>query len=189
MVNKQLKLLPQKILKINVLIDSKQMSCGPCKAALASDWLAFFSSMAQTKITPCKGEKGKPGKVRTRAEVHALSEPPVLEDPPVPEMETPPIPQEIEKRIAEWGGHQSHCWPNSWPRWLQRMGHLLQAGRSWPWRSSDLPFEARPPGRNSSRPGRWKSPRGTTWGWSLSARSANFRKVQISSFTNYPFHI
>ena len=39
----------------NVLINSKQMSCDSCKAALASDWLVFFSSMAGTK----EGEEGK----------------------------------------------------------------------------------------------------------------------------------
>ena len=72
------------------------------KAALASDWLIFFSSMAQMKITPRKEEKGKPKEVKMRAEVHAQpQEPPVPVDPPVPEMEVPPTPQETERRMAE----------------------------------------------------------------------------------------
>ena len=48
------------------------------------------------------GEKGKPKKVKMRAEVHAQpQEPPVLADPTVPEMEAPPILQEMKRRMAE----------------------------------------------------------------------------------------
>ena len=43
-----------------------------------------------------------------------------------------------------WEGHHHHCQPNSWPRWLQRLGHLLW-GRSQSGGSSDLPWEAKPP--------------------------------------------
>ena len=54
-----------------MLIKSQQMSCDSYKAVLASNWLGFFSSMAQMKITPRNGEKKKPKKVKIRAEVHA----------------------------------------------------------------------------------------------------------------------
>ena len=66
------------------------MSHDSCEAALAFDWLAFFSSMARTKKTPRMGEGRKALQVKTRAEVHVEAEPPALADPPVPEVETPP---------------------------------------------------------------------------------------------------
>ena len=78
------------------------MSCDSCKAALASDWLAFFSSMARTKKMPRMGEGRKPLQVRTRAEVHVPpDEPPALVEPPVPEVEAPPTLHEMERRRAE----------------------------------------------------------------------------------------
>ena len=49
-----------------------------------------------------------------------------------------------------WEGCHHCCQPDSWPRWLQRLGHLLW-GRSQSGGSSDLPWEAKPPGRNFSR--------------------------------------
>ena len=85
------------------------MSHDSRKAALTSDWLIFFSSMARTKITCRKGEKGKHKKVRTRAEVHGLpKELPVLVVTPVPEVEDPPTLGEMERRRAE---------QRSWGRW------------------------------------------------------------------------
>ena len=100
MANRQLQIV-QKFSK-NVLINSKQMSCDSYEADLASDWLVFFSSMARTKIMPRKGEKGKPKKVKTRAEVHAQpEEPPVPVELPVHEVEAPPALSEMERRRAE----------------------------------------------------------------------------------------
>ena len=85
-----------------MLSNSKQMSHDSHGAALACDWLVFFSSMARTKITPMKGKKGKPKKVKTRAEVHVQpGEPPVLAEHPVPELEFPPTLSEMERRRAE----------------------------------------------------------------------------------------
>ena len=49
------------------------------------------------------------------------------------------------------GHHHCHHQPNSWPRWLQRLSHLLWVGRSQSGGSSDLLWEAKPPRRNSSR--------------------------------------
>ena len=43
-----------------------------------------------------------------------------------------------------WEGHCHHCQPNSWPRWLQRLGHLCWVRRSQPGGSSDWPWEAKP---------------------------------------------
>ena len=37
----------------------------------------------------------------------------------------------------KWGGHWSHCLPDSWPRWLQKLGHQCHVGRSQTERSSD----------------------------------------------------
>ena len=48
----------------------------------------------------------------------------------------------------KWVSHHHHCQPNSWPRWLQRLGHLPW-GRSLPEGSSTLPSEAKPHRRSS----------------------------------------
>ena len=49
-----------------------------------------------------------------------------------------------------WAGH-NHCHqPNSWLKWLQRLGHLIWEGRSQSGGSSNLLWEAKPPRRNSS---------------------------------------
>ena len=45
----------QYFLKNDMLINSKQISGDSSQAALASDWLVFFSFMAQMKITPRRG--------------------------------------------------------------------------------------------------------------------------------------
>ena len=78
------------------------MSHDSCLAALASAWLAFFSSMARTKKRPRMGDGRKALQVRTWAEVHVEPvEPPALVEPPVPGVEAPPTPGEIERRRAE----------------------------------------------------------------------------------------
>ena len=71
----------QNLLKNDLLIYSKQMSCDSHKVSLASVWLVFFSNMARTKKTPIMGEGRKALQVRTRVEVHIEQEPPVLADP------------------------------------------------------------------------------------------------------------
>ena len=130
-------------------------------AALASDWLIFFSSMARTKKTPRMREGRKALQVRTRAEVHAAPEeepvePPALAEPPVPDVEAPPILNAIERRMAE-------------VEKLEEVGRLLESSltqqlakvaaeavpytsdrRSQPAGSSNRPWEARLPRRNSS---------------------------------------
>ena len=84
-----------------MLINSIQMSCDSCEAALDSDWLFFFSSKVRTKIMLRKEEKGKPKKVKMRAEVHAQpQEPSAPMDPPVSNVEAPPPLSEME-RVAE----------------------------------------------------------------------------------------
>ena len=126
-----------------MLINSQQMSHDSYKAALASDWLAFFSCMARMKKMPRMGDGRKALHVMTRAEVHSEQEPPVPADPSVAEVETPPTQSELGKRIEEAekmrevGGCQSHCQPNSWSRWQWRLGHLCQVGRSHPKGNSD----------------------------------------------------
>ena len=171
------------------------MSHDSCTAALASNWLVFFSSMARTKVTPRKADEQKTKKVKTRTEVHAAPvDPPVLAEPPVPDVETPPTPSEIERRRAEAEKleevRRSPELSLTWQfRWLWRLGHLHQMGRSEPEGSSDWPWEARLPGRNSWRPEKWRSPRGTGWGWWPSMRSAGFKRVPTFSSINYPFCI
>ena len=113
------------------MLQFKKMSHDSCKAALASDWLAFLSIMARTKILPRKGEKGKPKKVKTMAEIHVqLEEPPALAE--LQCQGWRPLQPQVRWRGGEWrqrgwrrwGDHWSHCQPNSWPRWLWRLGHL-----------------------------------------------------------------
>ena len=60
-----------------------------------------FREMVRTKVTPRKGEGKKAVQVKTRARVHAELEPPVLVDPPVPEVEKAPTQSELERRVAE----------------------------------------------------------------------------------------
>ena len=78
---------------------------------------------------------------------------------PAPAQETPLDQEELMRRTAEaeWlgdvGGEWGHLQPNSWPRWLQRLGHLCQVGRSQPGGSSNLPW-------------RQGSPEGILQGWS-----------------------
>ena len=65
-------------------------------------WFSFNSTMARTKIMPRKGEEGKNQKVKTWVEVHAAPvEPPVLAEPPVPDVEAPSILGEMERRKVE----------------------------------------------------------------------------------------
>ena len=76
-----------------------------------------------------------------------------------------------------WEGLCHHHQPNSWPRWLQRPGHLLW-GRSQSGGSSALLWEAKPPGRSSSQARKVKKTRkyqpGTVALWEI-------RQVQKST--------
>ena len=91
-----------------MLINSQQMSCDSHKAALASDWLAFFSSMARTKKMPRMGEGRKALQVRTRAEVHSEQEPPVLADPHCQKWKP------LQPRVSLRRGERRQ---RSWGRW------------------------------------------------------------------------
>ena len=84
------------------------------------------------------------------------------------------------------GPHHCHQ-PNSWPRWLQRLGHLLW-GRSWSGGSSALPWEAKPPRRNSSRPERLKRPGSTGLAQLLFGRSGSSKRAPSSLLGNSPSH-
>ena len=58
-----------------------------------------------------------------------------------------------------WEG-PCHCFqPNSWPRWLQRPGHLHWVQRSQPGGNSDQPWEAKPPRREFLQAGKVKKTR------------------------------
>ena len=148
------------------------------------------SSMARIKVMPRKGEDERGQKIKMQAQVHAKARgPPVLVDPQY-QKERPLQPKaSYQPRVSwrrwlkrqrgweRWGGHQSHHWPDSWPRWLWRSGHLCQVGRSQLGRSSDLLWEARSPRRNSWRLIKWRSSKGTDQGLWLYLRSITFRKV------------
>ena len=95
----------------------------------------------------------------------------------------PPTQSELEKRTEEaekWGGHQSHQ-PDSWPRWLWRLGHLCQVGRSQPGGNSDLTVGGKAPQKEFLQARKVKKPQrywpGTV---ALHMRSINFRKAQTS---------
>ena len=150
--------------------------------------LAFFSSMARTKITPSKGEKGKPKKVKTRAEVHIPPEkPPVPVEPPMPEEEAPPTQSERERRAeAEKLG----------------VGRLLESLLTR--ELTQIGAEARPSMLGREEPARKKltnhgrqgSLEGIPLGWEsekapevpAGVRSASFGGVLTSLSANYPFH-
>ena len=57
--------------------------------------------MARTKKTLRMGEGKRALHIKTRAEVHSEEEPPVLVDPPVPEVETATTQSELERRAEE----------------------------------------------------------------------------------------
>ena len=110
---------------------------------------------------------------------------------PSPAQEAPLEAGKILRRIAEaeqlegWGGCHHHCQPKSWPRWLWRLGHLCQVGRSQPGGSSDLPWEAKSPGRNSSRMARSRKPRSTNQVQLPSVKSGSSKRAQ-SSYLEIP---
>ena len=57
--------------------------------------------MPRTKKMPRMGEGKRALQVQTRAEVHTEQEPPVLVDPPVPEVETALMQSELERKVEE----------------------------------------------------------------------------------------
>ena len=93
---------------------------------------------------------------------------------------------------AAWGGrggHLCHCQPNSWPRWLWRLGHLCWVRRSQPGGSSNLPWEVKCPTRNSSRLARSRRPRSTGLAQFLFGRSGSSKRAHSSLFGNSPLTV
>ena len=177
-----------------MLINSKKISHDSHKAALASDWLAFFSRMARTKVTMRKGQKGKPKKVKMRAWGK-------MPNPKNPQCQQTPKCQKWKPSNPEWVGEEGRggrkvgrggevtriiANPTVCPDGCRGQAiYIGQGGASQEEALTDCGKQG--PQRNSSRLGRWKSPRGTTWGWWLSMRSADSRKVRISFIYNLPF--
>ena len=56
-----------------------------------------------------------------------------------------------------WEGLHHHCQPNSWPKWLWRLGYLLWVRRSQSGGSSNLPWEAEPPQKEFLQAGKVKT--------------------------------
>ena len=70
-------------------------------------------------------------------------------------------------------------------RWLQRPGHLHQVRRSQSGGSSDLLWEAKPPGRNSSGLERSRRPRSTGLAQLLFERSSSSKRALSSSLGTF----
>ena len=85
-----------------------------------------------------------------------------------------------------WEGLHHHCQPNSWPRWLWRLGHLLWVRRSKSGGRSNLLWEAKPPRRNSSRLERSRRPGSTGLAQLLFERSGSSKRALSSSLGNSP---
>ena len=110
-----------------------------------------------------RGEVGSPLQGGQEGSSWERMEGPLSSSPPIPAKRPSPAREEEEKqmedaekwvgearRLEDVGRSGHHCQPDSWPRWLQRLGHLCQVRRSQPGGSSDELWEANPPGRNSS---------------------------------------
>ena len=159
--------------------------------------------MARTKLTPRKGEKcSKRWVLRLRDTRKALAEKgwrPLLPFTTHPKSRSP-HPEERRWRGGQknqrsrwrrqdgwkmWAGHLHHCQPNSWPRWLQRLGHLHWVGRNQSGGSSNQLWEAKPLGNNSSRPVNLRS---TGLAQLLFVRSSSSKRALSSLLGNSPSH-
>ena len=156
-------------------------------------WFSFNSSMVRTKIIPRKGEEGKTQKVKTWVEVHAAPvEPPMPVEPPVPDVETPQILVEMERRKVE-------------AEKLEEVGRLPELLPTWQF--AQMAAEARPsmlggeeparkkiwltvggktPRRSSWRLRKWRSPRGTGQGQWL-CEIHQFQKCTELLIHKFPF--
>ena len=128
------------------------------------------SSMARTKLTPRKGERGGEKRVLQLRTVRMI-----LADkgrrPPSPVHPHPQLKRLHQrqkrwrsewKRQSSWRGWGSHHHghpPGSWSKWLQRPNHLSQVGRDLLTRSFDLPWEAKPPKKEFLQADQVKKPR------------------------------
>ena len=169
---------------------------------LLCHWLMssyLFYRMARTKLIPKKDEKGGErwvlwSKEERRALVERGQRPP-SQYTTHPQPESPHLQERRRRRWKRqrggwwrmWEGLH-HCQPDSWPRWLQRLGHLLWVGRSQSGGSSNLPWEAKPPRRNSSRLGRLRRPGSTSLAQLLFKRSSSSKRALCSSSGNFPSH-
>ena len=158
--------------------------------------------MARTKLTP-KKDRGERRVLQMKEDREKIAKkgrrPPSPVHHPSPARKPSPM-REVEKMWEEaerwveecdgwrmWVGHHHHCQPNSWPRWLQRLGHLLW-GRSQSGGSSALLWEAKPPRRSSSRPGKLKIPGSTGLAQLLFGRSGGSKTALSSLSGNSPSH-
>ena len=81
---------------------------------------------------------------------------------------------EEARRLEDVGRSPScHCWPNSWPRWLWRLDHLLWLRRSQSGGSSDLLLGGKAPQKEFLQAGKVKNTRkyqpGTVALWEIQA--------------------
>ena len=86
-----------------------------------------------------------------------------------------------------WAGCHHHCQPNSWLKWLWRLGHLFQVGRSQSGGSSDLLWEAKPPQKEFLQAGKVKKTR-KYWPGTVALREIRqFQKSTELLIRNLPF--
>ena len=112
-------------------------------------------SMARTKLTPKKGERGgEKSVVIKNCENDIGRERKKAPSPDHPHPQLKRFHQGQRRWRSEWrrqgswrgwGGHHHGCPPDSWSRWLCRLDILSQVGRNLLTRSSDLLWEAKPP--------------------------------------------
>ena len=151
-----------------------------------------FDSMARTKLTPKKEREGRSILIPRSERVKIAKKgrrPPSPVHHPSPARK-PSTTWEVEKTVEEaekWVSLHHHHQPDSWPRWLWRPGHLLWE-RSQLRGSSALPWEAKPPRRNSLRLDIYRSPGSTGLAQLPSGRSGSFKRALSSLFRNSPSH-
>ena len=157
------------------------------------------SSMVRTKVTSRKGERGgetRMLRMRTVVVMGRKGRRPLSPvHPPSLATEAAPKAEEILQRIEEAGqlegvGRSLSSLPTQQLAQMaaEAAGHLSWVGRSLFIRGSNLPWEAKPPERNSDRQAKWKKPRRY---WSgivaLHARYSGSKRTQSSLFEKLPF--
>ena len=175
--------------------NSRWMPHNSCETILPSDWLTLFLSKFQHGKDWSNTQERWEGCFKAD-EYQGRSTCPTLgafhtSRPPSPNTRTPARPGgescssavggsgEVTRVITNPTVHPDGC-----RGWAIYVGW----GRSQLTRCSNLPWEARPPGRNFCGLHHWRSPQSTDlWQW-LFTRFAGFKRAQSSSFGKSPSH-
>ena len=157
--------------------------------------------MARTKVTPKKEKRREKWVLQLREARKELAEKgrrPLPSAHPSPARKPSPT-REEEKKLEEaerhveearwlrmWEGPHCHCQLDSWPRWLQSLGHLLWEGGS---QEEALTYHGgKAPQKEFLQAGKVKKPRkywpGTVALW----RSGSSKRALSSLLGNSPSH-